>query len=167
MLRPFDEPRERAKERLEGEQFGHAFFFAVLGLSTSEELLAIDSVASLRQVSDPPGEIELAGAMSNKAMMSAVARYARSIRLELCVIREYFSNEEKAMTFDWWVITALRVRISPYIIVPLVANYSWSTISGAPSDSCAVRLIEDVRSEERRVGKECVSTCRSRWSPYH
>src|SRR3546814_11541135 len=26
---------------------------------------------------------------------------------------------------------------------------------------------ELVRSEERRVGKECVSTCRSRWSPYH
>src|SRR3546814_11840463 len=25
----------------------------------------------------------------------------------------------------------------------------------------------DRRSEERRVGKECVSTCRSRWSPYH
>src|SRR3546814_19355958 len=29
--------------------------------------------------------------------------------------------------------------------------------SSAPAD----------RSEERRVGKECVSTCRSRWSPYH
>src|SRR3546814_15369321 len=27
-------------------------------------------------------------------------------------------------------------------------------------------LLEE-RSEERRVGKECVSTCRSRWSPYH
>src|SRR3546814_5047483 len=26
---------------------------------------------------------------------------------------------------------------------------------------------EGGRSEERRVGKECVSTCRSRWSPYH
>src|SRR3546814_1755743 len=26
---------------------------------------------------------------------------------------------------------------------------------------------EQCRSEERRVGKECVSTCRSRWSPYH
>src|SRR3546814_3166956 len=25
----------------------------------------------------------------------------------------------------------------------------------------------EMRSEERRVGKECVSTCRSRWSPYH
>src|SRR3546814_16218837 len=26
---------------------------------------------------------------------------------------------------------------------------------------------QKMRSEERRVGKECVSTCRSRWSPYH
>src|SRR3546814_15609211 len=28
-------------------------------------------------------------------------------------------------------------------------------------------IVDDLRSEERRVGKECVSTCRSRWSPYH
>src|SRR3546814_5605801 len=28
-------------------------------------------------------------------------------------------------------------------------------------------LIVLARSEERRVGKACVSTCRSRWSPYH
>src|SRR3546814_1370299 len=27
--------------------------------------------------------------------------------------------------------------------------------------------VEPDRTEERRVGKECVSTCRSRWSPYH
>ena len=27
--------------------------------------------------------------------------------------------------------------------------------------------VMETRSEERRVGKECVSTCRSRWSPYH
>src|SRR3546814_15828599 len=27
--------------------------------------------------------------------------------------------------------------------------------------------MEQERSEERRVGKECVSTCRTRWSPYH
>src|SRR3546814_9029882 len=49
-----------------------------------------------------------------------------------------------------------------------------------PFNNDAIRLIEagvaepaDVdraikaRSEERRGGKECVSTCRSRWSPYH
>src|SRR3546814_13741425 len=27
--------------------------------------------------------------------------------------------------------------------------------------------VAEQRSDERRVGKECVSTCRSRWSPYH
>src|SRR3546814_18350469 len=36
---------------------------------------------------------------------------------------------------------------------------------------CGVAIIapevQPSRSEERRVGKECVSTCRSRWSPYH
>src|SRR3546814_2117748 len=31
----------------------------------------------------------------------------------------------------------------------------------------AENLARLIRSEERRVGKECVSTCRSRWSPYH
>src|SRR3546814_1831909 len=41
------------------------------------------------------------------------------------------------------------------------------------ADICRERKVEvdmagfDARSEERRVGKECVSTCRSRWSPYH
>src|SRR3546814_13489106 len=29
------------------------------------------------------------------------------------------------------------------------------------------KLMDNYRSEERRVGKEFVSTCRSRWSPYH
>src|SRR3546814_4282899 len=39
------------------------------------------------------------------------------------------------------------------------------------AESAAIALLlvisEFMRSEERRVGKECVSTCRSRWSPYH
>src|SRR3546814_5324743 len=32
---------------------------------------------------------------------------------------------------------------------------------------CYTDKIFVMRSEERRVGKECVSTCRSRWSTYH
>src|SRR6056297_3692684 len=43
------------------------------------------------------------------------------------------------------------------------------TRTAAPGRGCAP-LPGDPgaeRSEERRVGKECVSTCRSRWSPYH
>src|SRR3546814_10411884 len=30
-----------------------------------------------------------------------------------------------------------------------------------------LQMVPKARSEERRVGKECVSTCRSRWSPCH
>src|SRR3546814_2158215 len=39
-----------------------------------------------------------------------------------------------------------------------------------PEDLLGDRVLDlddPLRSEERRVGKECVSTCRSRWSPYH
>src|SRR3546814_8727479 len=38
--------------------------------------------------------------------------------------------------------------------------------AGEVASGIAVTTVID-RSEERRVGKECVSTCRSRWSPYH
>src|SRR3546814_19069331 len=37
-----------------------------------------------------------------------------------------------------------------------------------PENGPFTRLVDGAgRSEERRVGKECGSTCRSRWSPYH
>src|SRR3546814_11897078 len=43
-----------------------------------------------------------------------------------------------------------------------------SLLSAALPFSMAMLIaLRFVRSEERRVGKECVSTCRSRWSPYH
>src|SRR3546814_12753493 len=45
----------------------------------------------------------------------------------------------------------------------------WSWIGGAYTRGGRLgdaSLQPDTRSEERRVGKECVSTCRSRWSPY-
>src|SRR3546814_15685958 len=38
-------------------------------------------------------------------------------------------------------------------------------LARGPAEKASVEV--DGRSEERRVGKECVSTCRSRWSPYH
>src|SRR3546814_11767569 len=36
----------------------------------------------------------------------------------------------------------------------------------AGREQAYARVDDRLRSEERRVGKECVSTCRSRWSPY-
>src|SRR3546814_12121127 len=50
----------------------------------------------------------------------------------------------------------------------IVGSYEDAAISGASMilRPGVQKLLAD-RSEERRVGKECVSTCRSRWSPYH
>ena len=43
---------------------------------------------------------------------------------------------------------------------------TFSELNGVDDDIASLDISE-TRSEERRVGKECVSTCRSRWSPYH
>src|SRR3546814_18922436 len=47
-------------------------------------------------------------------------------------------------------------RRGVYWVTPAVVLILYLCVMGAFS-----------RSAERRVGKECVSTCRSRWSPYH
>src|SRR3546814_15050081 len=49
----------------------------------------------------------------------------------------------------------------------LVATLLDSLTKASDSDDFAASRQRLSRSEERRVGKECVSTCRSRWSPYH
>src|SRR3546814_17035763 len=41
------------------------------------------------------------------------------------------------------------------------------TSNANPAMPDRVAVLRDVRSEERRVGKECGRTGRSRWSPYH
>src|SRR3546814_19990086 len=49
-----------------------------------------------------------------------------------------------------------------------IGGRAWRVIVGeghAPEHACLSPA--ELRSEERRVGKGCVSTCRSRWSPYH
>src|SRR3546814_12175547 len=72
------------------------------------------------------------------------------------------------------VVSCRRIPVSQ----PLVphATASWLVDNTALSfdqiaEFCGLHILEvqaiaDDRSEERRVGKECVSTCRSRWSPY-
>src|SRR3546814_5846399 len=60
-----------------------------------------------------------------------------------------------------------------YIFSSSISNFSIGAARGAlraflaAEQARASRSRAVARSEERRVGKECVSTCRSRWSPYH
>src|SRR3546814_3549024 len=54
---------------------------------------------------------------------------------------------------------------------PMVERGGWNfwvqQVAWGTSKDLGDTAAYDIRSEERRVGKECVSTCRSRWSPYH
>src|SRR3546814_19305029 len=50
----------------------------------------------------------------------------------------------------------------------LIMLQKFSFVSGEKAKIMgAIIACVGMRSDERRVGKECVSTCRSRWSPYH
>src|SRR3546814_16587772 len=60
----------------------------------------------------------------------------------------------------------LAVRAAKRIIVES-RNWRPSDMFDLQRPRIAHVFASEDRSEERRVGKECVSTCRSRWSPYH
>src|SRR5216110_1249628 len=49
----------------------------------------------------------------------------------------------------------------------LPISLTWLSPGQVSVDELAGEPVLDRRSEERRVGKECVSLCRSRWSPHH
>src|SRR3546814_5218856 len=58
--------------------------------------------------------------------------------------------------------------LAGHVSAPFMAPYGASKFAVvAISEALLHELQMTGRSEERRVGKECVSTCRSRWSPYH
>src|SRR3546814_15023480 len=71
---------------------------------------------------------------------------------------------------------ASRGRQEPCNSVKIRTNWFFAIIlKVTPGDDASKAITEEPhvscgqcrRSDERRVGKECVSTCRSRWSPYH
>src|SRR3546814_1539472 len=53
----------------------------------------------------------------------------------------------------------------PSFLYPFLALLACLIIDGFDLGAALANLPRRLRSEERRVGKECVSTCRSRWSP--
>src|SRR3546814_11044229 len=66
-----------------------------------------------------------------------------------------------AMTLNADCRRTIAMRWMTVLAGPLLAV----TAGGAAAET--IYVSKEKRSEERRVGKECVSTCRSRWSPYH
>src|SRR3546814_17382542 len=80
----------------------------------------------------------------------AIKAIARDLRLSRKVVRKAIRSPEAAFNYQRTVQPL--PRIGPYQ-ERLDALLEENEARG--------------RSEERRVGQECVSTCRSRWTPYH
>src|SRR3546814_11311983 len=97
-----------------------------------------------------PGEQDGAGSLSRRSSGMSL--------LEARSLNTYYGDSH--ILFD------VSLRVERNEVVALLGR------NGAGKSTTLKSLMGVVRprsgrSEERRVGKECVSTCRSRWSPYH
>src|SRR3546814_17674743 len=103
-------------------------------------------------------------------LRSSKYRMDASAKTEICLR----PGAELIHRSGWeWVIFMHHLR---RIAVELVPGHHRVAVVGPDKDDDRHQCLREVpgerlgggkRSEERRVGKECVSTCRSRWSPYH
>src|SRR3546814_10809616 len=103
-------------------------------------------------------------------MISAVA----IMRLGLCYKCIVFFKQKTAYEMrisDWSsdvCSSDLFTNLETYRKVQHEVAHHWTIIKAhAIEKVISLQTDQLSRSEERRVGKECVSTCRSRWSPYH
>src|SRR3546814_15843465 len=106
-----------------------------------------------------------------------VVRIAVRLRLHLLLPGTCFALGLAAATSPVAAVATVPDQFASHPYAPHVAEASqrfgipelwiWAVMRAeSRGNSRAVSPAGAIRSEERRVGKECVSTCRSRWSPY-
>src|SRR3546814_15535411 len=107
--------------------------------------------------------MELSGGMKRRVMIAK----ALSHEPEILFLDEPTAGVDVELRRDMWeLVRGLRER---GVTIILTTHYIEEAEEMADRVGVISRgelvLVEEKRSEERRVGKECVSTCRSRWSP--
>src|SRR3546814_1953260 len=94
------------------------------------------------------------------------------VKIEMLCVFLFFFKQNTAYVMrisDWSSDVCSSDLIMAKQIVGYVISYGGVLLFALLNPKSFLVVIETAasRSEERRVGKECVSTCRSRWSPYH
>src|SRR3546814_18065619 len=102
----------------------------------------------------PPPKNKKGGKMERKASFGAASAFA------LVAGMLFVSQDGQAQTASPAANNEAQ-QGSTFEGIVVVARRSEENLQSVPISVTAIR------SEERRVGKECVSTCRSGWSPYH
>src|SRR3546814_12639125 len=104
-------------------------------------------------------EVYLAGGLPRMNMVGlpeAAVRESRD-RVRAAIRCAQFEFPQRAIT----------INLAPADLPKDGGRFDLPIALGIPPASRPVPVQETGRSEARRVGKECVSTCRSRWAPYH
>ena len=133
-------------------------YHALLGRPTLAKFMATCHTAYLKmKMPGPEGVITISGNYKRSMdCASAGSNLAQSL-----VIAE---EKKKIYEVDECARQAMLMKM------PEVTNPNGSVAFQAPKETKTIQLdpaFPERRSEERRVGKECASMCRSRWSPYH
>lgn len=144
LLNHFDSRKKYAAAKISSLSGKNEICFALSGLTFQNGPYVFKNIGELREVLHPPGEIELAGALKNKHLLSAVARHMPAVTYELALKSGETKLLQPDLNIGWWIISALRCRTLTDILVPAVANASWDVFPALQANSCEVQLIEDV-----------------------
>ena len=81
-------------------------------------------------------------------------------------VKENLKSQSTWMRGLYFLIYAVFYTIAEIVLFALIIFQFLLKLFTADTNE-RLRKLGQGRSEERRVGKECHTTCRSRWSPYH
>src|SRR3546814_15826875 len=116
----------------------------------------------------PMGEAIALGAGDDCALLVPVAGEQLAVTTDTLISGQHFPVETAAADIGW---KSLAVSLSDLAAMGAQPTAFTLALSLPEADEAWLQGfatgLRECRSEGRRVGTECVSTCRSRWSPYH
>ena len=145
----FKSRKDFANNRIANLAGKHEVCFALSGLIFRHGPYVFHEIGELREVLHPPGEVELAGALQNKSLLSPIARHMPAVTHELALQCSEPKLQQTELNIGWWILSALRCRTLIDLLVPAVANVSWDVFPAMQPNSCKVQLLEDVPKARR------------------
>lgn len=138
----FEARKARAAERA-SMITGSWWCFGLVGFAAEFEEREVMPGIVLRKIVEPPGEIELAGAMKAAGLFSSIARYSHLLSYELAIENKAEDDSQRPFNYAWWITSAIRVQSLCDFLVPVVADRAWATVAAVNNNSCHIQLLED------------------------
>ena len=160
----FDERQRRAHQRLKKESLerptGKYLYLGIasIRLESADYYLGgeKDPIAVIKEVQEPPGEVELARALKDKTLFGYISRYARGFSHEL-IVGGFNDDPQTSLSLAWALTSLMRIRSLGEFICPAYCNVSWSTIAAFSDNSCEVGLLDEYPKARTFTGPPTVT----------